>query len=91
MFDFSELAQVAANLQATKRNLVRLVGRFYDLLWFLALITIKFKILFQKLCHKKLYRDRMICLYCGRIWWPILVKGDQSQSPEATTLLMRLY
>lgn len=57
MFDFSELAQVAANLQATKRNLVRLVGRFYDLLWFLALITIKFKILFQKLCRNKLDWD----------------------------------
>ena len=49
LFDASELAQLAKNLQPTKRNLVSLIGKFYDHLGFLAPVTIKFKILFQKL------------------------------------------
>lgn len=46
-FDVSDLAQLAKSLQPTKRNIVSLVGKFYDPLGFLAPITIKFKILFQ--------------------------------------------
>ena len=57
MFDVSELTQVAITLQPTKRNLVSLIGRFYDPLGFLAPITIRFKILFQKLCRDKLEWD----------------------------------
>ena len=40
-----------------KRNLVSLIGKFYDPLGFLTPITIKFKILFQKLCQIKLNWD----------------------------------
>ena len=50
LFDVSELAQLAKNLQPTRRNLVSLIGKFYDPLGFLAPITIQFKILFRKLC-----------------------------------------
>ena len=42
VFDLSELALAADSLQPTKRNLVSLIGRFYDPLGFLAPITIKF-------------------------------------------------
>ena len=57
IFDVSSIAQVAAELHPTKRNVVSLVGRFYDPLGFLSLITIRFKILFQRLCHNKLQWD----------------------------------
>ena len=57
VFDISELAQVATTLQPTKRNLVSLVGKFYDPLGFLSPVTIKFKILLQKLCRDKLGWD----------------------------------
>jgi hypothetical protein len=57
LFDISELAQLAKDLQPTKRNLVSLIGKFYDPLGFLAPITIKFTILFQKLCQIKLNWD----------------------------------
>ena len=56
-FDVSELAQAATTLQPTKRNLVSLIGKFYDPLGLLVPITIKFKILFQKLCQDKLEWD----------------------------------
>ena len=57
IFSVSELAQVANNLQPTKRNLVGLIGKFYDPLGFLAPTTIRFKILFQKLCQAKIEWD----------------------------------
>ena len=57
IFDLSDLSAAAHDLQATKRNVVSLIGRFYDPLGFIAPITIKFKILFQKLCQSKLDWD----------------------------------
>ena len=57
LFDISELAQVAANLQPTKRNLVSLIGKFYDPLGFLTPVTVRFKILFQKMCRNKIDWD----------------------------------
>lgn len=57
VFDLSDLSVVADDLQPTKRNVVSLIGRIYDPLGFLAPITIKFKILFQKLCQAKLEWD----------------------------------
>ena len=56
-FDVSSLAQVATESQPTKRNVVSLVGRFYNPLGFLSPITIRFKILFQRLCRNKLGWD----------------------------------
>ena len=56
-FDLSDLSVAADNLQPTERNLVSLVGRIYNPLRFLVPITIKFKILFQKLCKSKLEWD----------------------------------
>ena len=41
VFDLSDLSNVAADLQPTKRNLVSLVGRINDPLGFLAPVTIK--------------------------------------------------
>jgi len=55
--DFSEIAEVAFTLQATKRNAVSLIRRFYDPFGFFALVTIRFKMLFQKLCRNKLEWD----------------------------------
>lgn len=57
VFDISELAQVAANLLPTKRNLVSLIGKFYDPLGFLTPVTVRFKILFQKMCRDKIDWD----------------------------------
>ena len=68
LFDMSELAQLAKNLQPTKRNLVSLIGKFYDTLGFLAPITIKFKILFQKLCQTKLDWDHLLLEELIKVW-----------------------
>ena len=57
VFDLSDLSSMAGSLQPTKRNVVSLIGRFYDPLGFLAPISIKYKILFQKLCQAELDWD----------------------------------
>ena len=57
VFDLSNLAEAACNLQPTKRNVISLVGRIYDPLGFLAPVTIRYKILFQKLCKSKIDWD----------------------------------
>ena len=57
VFDLSELSAIADNLQPTKRNLVSLIGRFYDPLGYLAPVAIKYKILFQGICQSKIDWD----------------------------------
>ena len=49
IFDVTDLAKAALDLLPTKRNLVSLIGRFYDPLGFLSPVIIRFKIVFQKL------------------------------------------
>ena len=73
VFDFSELARAAADLQPTKRNLVSLVGRFYDPLGYLAPVTIKFKVLFQKLCKSKLDWDCSLPNELLALWKELVV------------------
>ena len=53
-FELSELSTSADALQPTKRNVVSQIGRFHDPL---APFTIKFKVLFQKICQAKLSWD----------------------------------
>lgn len=51
-FGFANIAYQARQLEPTKRNIVSIVGRFYDPLGFLSPIVIRFKILFQELCER---------------------------------------
>lgn len=78
IFDLSDLSVAAHDLQPTKRNVVSLIGRFYDPLGFLAPITIKFKILFQKLCQSKLDWDCNLSGELLREWRLLLVDLKES-------------
>ena len=57
VFDFREIAKVARDLSPTKRNVISVIGRFYDPLGFLSPITIRFKVFIQELCKLKLSWD----------------------------------
>ena len=57
LFDFGDIARLASDLEPTKRNVVSLVGRFYDPMGFTSPVTIRFKILFQELCESKVDWD----------------------------------
>ena len=56
--NLDEIASVARELEPTKRNIVSLVGKFYDPLGFLAPAVIQFKMFFQELCEAKLEWDQ---------------------------------
>ena len=73
MFDTSELAELATTLPPTKRNLVSLIGRFYDPLGYLSPMTIKFKMLFQKLCREKTEWDEPLPIDLQREWKELLM------------------
>ena len=82
MFDLSDLSVVADDLQPTKRNVVSLLGRFYDPLRFLAPITIKFKVLFQKLCQWKLGWDCNLPEELHREWQSLLLDPKEARPKE---------
>ena len=60
IFGVTHLAQIALDLHPTKRNLVSLIGRFYDPLGFLSPVIIRFKILLQRLCQCRSGWDEVI-------------------------------
>ena len=60
VFEFTEKANAALLLSPTKRNVISIIGRFYDPLGFLSPITIRFKVFMQKLCRSKLACDQVL-------------------------------
>ena len=60
VFSLTELAEQAKNLEPTKRNVISLIGRFYDPLGFLAPIVVRYKIFMQALCEAKISWDEAI-------------------------------
>ena len=60
VFSFGELAEQARALEPTKRNVISLIGRFYDPLGFLAPIVVSYKVFMQSLCAAKIGWDDTI-------------------------------
>ena len=58
VMSFEIVASAAMALEPTKRNIVGLVGKFYDPLGFLAPIVVRFKMFLQELCCAKLDWDQ---------------------------------
>ena len=79
MFDVSDLAKAAIDLKPTKRNLVSLIGRFYDPLGFLSPVIIRFKILFQKLCQCKSDWDEIIVSELMEEWNNLVTDLNEAQ------------
>ena len=82
IFSVSDIAQAAQSVQPTKRNVVSVVGRFYDPLGFLAPVVLRFKLLFQRLCVNKMDWDQPLTNSTPlcRTYKPT----SQSQSQDAT-------
>ena len=54
IFDLTEIANYARDLQPTKRNVVSVAAKFYDPFGFLSPVIIEFKLFFQELCKTKI-------------------------------------
>ena len=79
-FDITGIAKIAFDLVPAKRNLVSLIGKFYDPLGFLSPIIVRFKMLFQKLCGCKCSWDDVISGETLKEW-KILVADLQLAVP----------
>ena len=75
-FSVADIAEAAASIEPTKRNVVSTIGRFYDPLGFLSPVIVRFKIFFQRLCEQHLQWDKPLP---GPLKgeWDTLVKGLQ--------------
>ena len=77
-----KIATLARSIEPTKRNVVAIVGRFYDPVGTLSPIVIQFKVFFQELCQSKLSWDETLR---GELLskWKSLVSGLQN-GPQVT-------
>ena len=80
VFDLSDIAQYAATLEPTKRNIVGVSAKFYDPLGLVSPVTVQFKLLFKALCEAKLKWDEPLS---GELLetWSLLVTGLQKANP----------
>lgn len=60
VFNFEKIAEVAGELEPTKRNVISLIGKFYDPIGILSPIVVKFKIFMQALCESRIEWDETL-------------------------------
>lgn len=79
VMSLEEIATTARELQPTKRNVVSLVGKFYDPLGFLAPIVIRLKIFFQSLCSGHLEWDQPLSGALLEQWLSLKSRLEEAQ------------
>lgn len=60
IFSLHSIAELAREMNPTRRNIISLIGKFYDPLGFLAPIVITLKIFMHALCQAKVQWDESI-------------------------------
>ena len=68
IFSVSDIAKAARIVEPMKRNVVSIIGRIYDPLGFLGPVVLRFKLLFQRLCVKKIDWDQPLGDSCLNEW-----------------------
>ena len=79
VFDLHELAEIAVNLEPTKRNIVSMVGRFYDPIGVLSPIVVSFKVLIQEICESHVDWDQPLAEPQARKWHELVAELKQAQ------------
>lgn len=79
-FDTGDIAHLASTLEPTKRNVISIIGQFYDPLGFLAPVIITFKVFFQELCESKVEWDQPLAGKLAQKWKSFVVSLQESQS-----------
>jgi hypothetical protein len=77
--DLDEIAAGARSLEPTKRNVVSVVGKFYDPLGILAPVVVQFKMFFQELCEAKLEWDQPLPKDLLRRWQSLKTSLEEGQ------------
>ena len=79
VFSFEELAEQDRRLEPTKRNVISLIGRFYEPLGFLAPIMMRYKVFMQALCKAKIGLDETVPQALMAQWHKLVLDLCQSQ------------
>ena len=87
VMSLQDIATEAVKLEPTKREIVSLVGKFYDPLGLLSPIVIHFKIFLQELCESKLNWDEPLSCKLLEKWH----RMSLSLQEEFSFLLPRCY
>ena len=81
-FCVTDIAEAAARIEPTKRNVISTIGKLYDPLGFLAPVIIRFKGLFQKLCENKLQWDETLTGTIRNKWESLVEDLRNSSHPK---------
>ena len=79
MFDLHELTELAVRLEPTKRNIVSMVGRFYDPIGILSPVVVSFKILIQEICDSHVDWDQPLEEPQAKKWHELVTELRQAQ------------
>lgn len=79
MFDLHELTEIAVKLEPTKRNVVSMVGRFYDPIGVLSPIVVSFKVLIQEICESHVDWDQPLAEPQARKWHGLVAELKHAQ------------
>ena len=82
VFDVMPIRELANMWEPTKRNVVSIVGRFYDALGFLSPVIIRFKIFFQQPCSSKISWDQPLSTELAQ-QWKLLISQLLGSAPIA--------
>ena len=68
VFDFSNIIEIANEIDSTKRNILKLIGMLFDTLGLISPIVLQPKLLFKKLCASKYDSDSILSAEYIRNW-----------------------
>ena len=91
VFSCHEIAELAQKLHPTKRNVVCLIGKFYDPLGFLLPIVVKYKIFMQALCRAKMEWDDALTEGLLKQWNKLVASLVNSPHMEIPRCLLGWY
>ena len=66
--EFSDLAKLALQLPATKRNILKITAMFYDPLGLVSPIVLQTKLIYQSLCKEKINWDTIVPESIRNVW-----------------------
>ena len=84
VINLDDITSAVMSLSATKRNIVSLVGRFYDPLGYLAPVVVQFKLFLRDLCEPKIDWDQLLPGELMDSWKSLKLSLQESQFLGAT-------
>lgn len=80
VYDLRPIADMARELEPTKRHVVSIASKFYDPIEFVSPITICFKMAFQELCEEKIGWDEPLSGSLLTRWHSLLARMQEACS-----------